>query len=313
MMASIWMLAVAVGATSVPAVAGTIDASNYRQQQGWKRYDTTSLPRSPVPDVVPLMFYDKGNSVPSCGVLTASVRKSPMFIELVGSDPGVGFPQCLSIPAITPFKLQNKEYIVIEYLSRETREDVDRHFHYLVWSEARGFVTDKLLTEAAPVTTAGKGATGSATAKSMDGVRFARLAQLGKAQSTWRMVKRDLIFDKASSFATFEDKSASRCQFVTEAGASPVVTSHDAFAPLSKCDSVLASSRFEKGAKIYYLAMFKTLDKKQLVGVTSVAVDGHIAVEKTLAESINRSGVTKDMKTAKAALMKQIKLGETAP
>jgi hypothetical protein len=44
--------------------------------------------------------------------------------------------------AITPFKLQNKEYIVIAYLSRETREDVDRHFHYLVRSEAQGFVTD---------------------------------------------------------------------------------------------------------------------------------------------------------------------------
>ena len=253
------------------------------------------------------MFYDKGNSVPSCGLLTASVGgKGPAFIELVGSDPGVGFPQCLSIPAITAFKLQNKEYIVIEYLSRETRDDVDRHFHYLVRSEAQGFVTDKLLTEAAPVTTAGKGATESATSKSMDGVRFARLAQLGKAQSAWRMVERDLIFDKASSFATFEDKSASRCQFVTEAGASLVVTSYDAFAPLSKCDSVLASSRFEKGAKIYYLAMFKTQDKKQLVGVTSVAEDGHIAVEKTLSESINRSGMTKDMKTAKAALVKEI-------
>ena len=105
------------------------------------------------------------------------------------------------------------------------------------------------------------------------------------------MVERDLISDKSSSFATFEDKSLSRCQFV---------------APLSKCDSVLASSRFEKGAKIYYLAMFKTQDKKQLVGVTSVASDGRIAVEKTLSESVNRSGMTKDMKTAKAALMKEI-------
>jgi hypothetical protein len=88
--------------------------------------------------------------------------------------------------AITPFKLQNKEYIVIAYLSRETREDVDCHFHYLVRSEAQGFVTDKLLTEAAPVTMAAKGAAGSATAKPMDGVRFARLAQLGKAQPAWR-------------------------------------------------------------------------------------------------------------------------------
>jgi hypothetical protein len=75
---------------------------------------------------------------------------------------------------------------VIAYLSRETRKDVDRQLHYLVRSEAQGFVTDKLLTEAVPVTMAGKGAAGSGTAKPMDGVRFARLAQLGKAQPAWR-------------------------------------------------------------------------------------------------------------------------------
>jgi len=104
----------------------------------------------------------KRESVPSCGLLTASLGgKGPAFIKLVGSDPGVDFPQCLSIPAITPFKRQNKEYIVIEYLLRETRDDVDRHVHYLVHSEAHSFVTDKLLTEAVRATTAGKGAAGS--------------------------------------------------------------------------------------------------------------------------------------------------------
>lgn len=307
MMASIWLLAVAAGATSVPAIAGTIDARNYLQQQKWKPYDTTSLPRSPMPDVVPLMFYDKGNSVPSCGVLTGSaVGKAPVFIELVGSDPGANFPQCLSIAAITPFKLQNKEYVVIEYLSRETREDIDRHFHYLVRNDVQTFVTDKVLTEAAPVISAGKDSAQPATAKTSDGVRFARHAQLSKAQPAWHLLERDLISDKSSSFTTFEDKTGSRCQFVTEAGAAPVVTSYSAFAPAAKCDSVLASSRFEKSGKVYYLAMFRTDDKRQMVGVTSVAPNGHIAVEKALSESINGSGITGDMKTAKAALIKKI-------
>jgi hypothetical protein len=303
----ILLLSLAACSRSTPAASRTPDAGGYLQQQGWKPYESKSLPHSPVPDVVPLMFYDKGNSVPSCGLLVASAAaKGPTFIELVGSDPGVGFPQCLSIATITPFKLEKKDYIVIAYLSRETREDVDHRFHYLVRNDAQDFVTDKALTEAAPVTSAGQGATGAAT-KSVDGVRFARLAQLGKAQPAWRLLERDFISDKSSSFATFEDKKASGCQFVTEAGAGSVVASSNAFAPSEKCNSILASSRFEKSGKIYYMAMFKTQDNKQMVGVTSVATDGRIEVEKALSESINRGGMTRDMKTAKAALAKEIR------
>jgi hypothetical protein len=85
-----------------------------------------------------------------------------------------------------------------------------------------------------------------------------------------------------------------------------VVTLHDAFAPSAKCGSVLASSRLEKGGKVYYLAMFSTQDKQRVVGVTSVLADGRIAVEKTLSESINRAGMTNDMSIAKAALLKEI-------
>jgi hypothetical protein len=300
------VVALAACSNSAPA-ATAVDAGSYVKQQGWKRVDAASLPRSPVTDVAPLMFYDKGNSVPSCGLLTASAGgKGPVFIELVGSDPGVGFPQCLAIVAITPFKMQNKEYMAIEYLSRETREDVDRRFHYLVRDAAQIFVTDSVLTDAAPVSSAGQGAAGTVPTKGQDGVRLARLAQLGKTQPRWRLLERDFISDKSSSFATFQDETGTRCQFVTEAGAAPVVTIHDAFAPSAKCGRILASSRLEKGGKVYYLAMFSTQDKQQVVGVTSVSADGRIAVEKTLSESINRAGMTKDMSIAKAALLKEI-------
>jgi hypothetical protein len=307
LISTILLLSLATSSKPVLAASPPPDARSYLQQQGWRPYESASLPRSPVPEVVPLMFYDKGNSVPSCGLLVASSgRQGPAFVEMVGTDAGVGFPQCLSIASITPFKLLKKDYLVIEYLSRETRADVDHRFHYLVRNNAQDFVTDKALTEAAPVTSAGQGATGAA-AKPMDGVSFARLAQLSKAQPTWRLLERDFISDKSSSFATFEDKKASGCQFVTEAGAAPVVTSCDAFAPSKKCNGILASSRYEKGGKIYYLAMFKIQDNQQMVGITSVAADGRIDVEKTLSESINRGGMTRDMKTAKAELAKEIR------
>jgi len=300
------LLALTAFSGSASPTHGAVDVSSYMQRQGWQSVPT-SLPRSPVSDVAPVMFYDKNNSVPSCGLLTASGSgKGPVFIELVGSDPGVGFPQCLAIVAMTPFKLENKDYMAIEYLSRETREDVDRRFHYLVRDAIQSFVTEPVLTDAAPVAPARQGAAGTTLAKSHDGVRFARLAHLSKTQPTWRLLERDFISDRWSSFATFQDKPATKCQFVTEAGAAPVVTSHDTFASSTKCDSVLASSRVEKAGKIYYLAMFKTQDRKHLVGVTSVAPDGRIEVENALADSINRSGMTKDMSAAKAALMKVI-------
>jgi len=303
MVPAILLLALSACSESAPATEA-LNTKGYIRAQGWKPFDDKDVPKSPVPDVAPIMFYDKGNSVPSCGLITASGGgKAPGFVELVGSDPGVGFPQCLDIEAITPFKLQARDYIVVQFLSRETREDIDRRFHYLVRDAAMSFVTDKALSEAAPVISVEQGTTKAA--KATDGVRFARLTLVSRANSGWRVVERDFISDKASSFATLEDKKAGQCQFLTEAGAAPVMTPHTAFAPGSRCDSVLASSRYEKGGKIYYLAMFKTQDKKQLVGVTSVSADGSIVIEKPLAESINRNGSTKDMITAKAKLINE--------
>lgn len=296
-------LALSACAKSVPATEA-VDAGRYLRQQGWKPYEGKPTAKSPVADVSPLMYYDKGNSVPSCGIVTASADgKGTGFIELVGSDPGVDFPQCLNIASITPFRMQNKDYIAVEYLSRETREDIDRGYHYLVRDRARGIVTDDALTGAVPSEAVDGPGQKPAAAQ---GVKLARIALLAKAYPEWSVLERDFISDPASSFAILQNKKAQQCQFVAESGAAPALAAHTAFAPGARCAEVLASSRFEKNGKVFYLAMFRDQARKQLVGVVSVASDGSVGVEKALAERVNQSGATKDMKSAKAALAKQL-------
>ena len=250
------------------------------------------------------MYYEKDNAVPSCGVLIASVAgKAPAFIELVGSGPRVGFPQCLGIPSITRFRLQNREYVAVEYLSRETREDIDRHYRYLVRSSSGGIVPDDSLAGAVPPIATDLAGSGQHASL---GVKLARAALLAKAYPAWHLLERDFISDPLSSFAILENRKTRQCQFIAEAGAAPAAVAHTAFAPVASCIEVLASSRLEKNGKIFYLAMFRGQDRKQWVGVVSVSADGSVTAEKALAERINRTGATNDMKSVKTFLTKEL-------
>jgi len=150
------ILAIFACAESVPA-GETVDPERYLRQQGWEPFDGKPTATSPSPDIAPLMYYDQGNSVPSCGLVIASRGdKAPGFIELVGSDPGVGYPQCLDIASITPFRMQDEDYIAVEYLSRDTREDTYRGYHYLMRDRSRGIVTNHALTGAVPLVRGGR-------------------------------------------------------------------------------------------------------------------------------------------------------------
>lgn len=296
-------LSVAANAGSAPAT-NAVDAGRYLRQQGWEPYEGKNVAWSPVPDVAPVMYYEKDNAVPSCGVLMASAAgKAPAFVELVGAEPGVGFPQCLGIPSITRFRLQNKEYIAVEYLSRETREDIDRHYRYLVRASSGGLVPDDALAEAVRPMATDLAGTGPHAPL---GVKLARAALLAKAYSAWQLLERDVISDPSSSFAILQNRKTGQCQFVAEAGSVPVAVAHTAFAPEASCAEVLASSRLEKNGKVFYLTMFRGQDRKHWVGLVSVSAEGSVSAEKALAEGINRAGATKDMKSAKAFLAKEL-------
>jgi len=283
------------------------NVENYLHEQGWKPYETSMLPKSPKSEIKPIIFYDKGNSVPSCGLISLSpVEEKPEFIELAGSDPGVGFPQCLNINSIIPFKVYDKEYLMVDYRVRETRDDIDHRFHYMVKNSSHRFVTDKAITDAAPIIAENGNSAQPFLKKSVDGVRYARIRIISLKQQGWNLLERDFISDNFSSFATLEDKKLGQCRFLTEAGGVPIVASQKDFSTDEKCDGILGSSRFEKGGKVYYLAMFRTSKRKGIVAVTSVAADRSVTIERALAAVININGTARDLKAAKTILDREV-------
>lgn len=282
---------------SAGAHAAALDTASFLARRGAERIDATQGTRSPSPELAPLVFTGKGNAVPTCGVLVARPRPAePEFVELVGPEPGEDWPYCMGILSMTPFTLRSRQYIAVEYLSRETREDVARYFTYLVQEAGKGFAVDERIAGQADEPRVG------ATARPALGVRAARMAALKNAFPQWRLQERDFISDNASSFAIFDDTKSRQCHVVAEAGAAPQAASLSDYFPGMRCDGVLAASRLARPGKDYYIAMFRSDGGKQVVSVTSIAADGKIAFEKDLAAAIAKSGATGDIKRAKAAL-----------
>jgi hypothetical protein len=270
------------------------------RQRGWKSFELKDIARSPTPDITPVIYYEKEGFAQSCGlIITAPSAKEPRLIELTGPEEGTGWPQCLNIGSMVPFKLHDRDYISVEFIQRDTREESYRHYVYIYRDTAKGYVTDEDLSEVVPDR--------PTASKPMDGVRFGRTNYLAKAFSKWRFLSRDFISDKGSSFAVFEDKKTQQCYFVAESGGAPMALSNVEFAPGTKCVETLASSRLDKAGTVYYLAMFKSDKGAHVVGVTSVSQDGQVTAEKALSYALNRSSRTKDIKSAKAALAEALR------
>jgi hypothetical protein len=281
------------------------DVAKYIAQRGGKVADVKMAVHSPSPEIAPVIFYEKDHAVPSCGLVTVAPRTREFsFIELVGSDPGAGFPQCLNILSMTPFRLQDRSYLSVEYLSRETREDIYRSFHYVYRDSMRGYVADEKLNDAAPPVEVTLAASSPSAATALEGVKRARMAFWKQTVARGHLKERDFIADKNVSFATFEDKPSGQCRFGIEAGGAPLLAAATDFAADATCVAVLAASRLVRPKATYYLTLFGTGAGRQLVAVMSASADGRIAIEQALAEELVRRGATTDIKTAKGALEK---------
>jgi hypothetical protein len=293
------VMAIGIAATCcVPASAQQIDVARFLRERGAEPADLRQLARSPSPAVVPVAFFDKDGMAPSCGLLVVPPRAAtPRYIDILRADSGSNFPQCAGIPSIRSFRLQNRHYLAIEYLDRDTRDDTYRDFHYVYDDPAQGFVEDKTLNDAVP---------SSDIAKTADGVKLARAAMARKTFPQWRFLERDFIADDTSAFATFEDSQKHACHFAVEAGASPVTADLADVASTTRCAGVLAASRLATPAATYYLSMLKSDAGKQLVAIASVASDGSIKIEKELSAAINRAGATGDIRAARTALSQRL-------
>jgi len=289
------------------ARAQAVDVARFLKERGATQAHVKIAARSPDPAIVPVMFFDKDGSAPACGLLVAAPHAGkPRFIELTGPDAGEGFPACVAIPSITPFRLQGRRYLMVEYHHRETREDTYASFRYLYDAPGQGYLTDAALDGAGPPEAPAVSDPSPSAARTLAGIKHARAAVMKSTFPQWRFQERDFIADNGSSFAGLVDDKSRACHVVAEAGAAPVAASLADFAPGLHCAGLLATTRLALPGATYYLAMFMTDGGKRLVGIVSVAANGRIAVERALSSAIDRAHATENINVAKAALSEQL-------
>lgn len=291
-----------MAATHVACNASSpLDVARYIAQKGWSSVKT-KVPVLPVSDIAPAIYMKKGDSAPSCGLL-AQATTGIAFLEILIPEPGGGFPQCLGISDVAAFDMNNRKYLVFEYLNRDTREEFYRQYFYVFKDAAGDYKADADLNDSAawPDPIAAKSAS-ILTPRAQEGIRRARGAMLSKAVPGMSFLGRDFITTKSSSFAIFQDKSREKCAFVVDAGAKLAVFHHESFSAGQKCTEVMASSSFEKNGKIYYLALYAG-NEKNILSVVSVSENNLVAAEPKLAIAATQKGKLMNMIEAKKALL----------
>jgi hypothetical protein len=291
-------LALAIATFSIQAAAQSMNAAAFLKERGAESAALRQLARSPNPAVVPVAFYEKDGMAPSCGLLVAVPHAAkPRYIDILDAGSGSTFPQCVAIPSIRAFRLQDRQYLAIEYLDQDTRDDTYRYFHYVYDDPAQGFVEDKMLNDTVP---------SSDFRKAADGVKLARAALMRKTFPQWRFLERDFIAGDTSSFATFEDGKKHTCHLAMEAGTRPLSANLAEVASTIGCAGVLAATRLPTPAATYYISLFRSDAGKQLVAIASIANDGTLKVEKDLSAAINGAGATGDIRAARTALSQRL-------
>lgn len=290
------------------ARAQTVDVARFLKERGATQAHVKIAARSPDPAVVPVMFFDRDGNAPACGLLIAAPRAArPRSIELTGPDAGEGFPACVAIPSITPFRLQGRRYLMVEYHHRETREDTYASVRYLYDAPGQGYLSDAALDGAGPAEAPAVSDPSPSAARTLAGIKQARAAVMKSTFPQWRFQERDFIADNGSSFAAFVDDKTHDCHVVAEAGAAPVAARAADFVPGQHCAGLLATTRLAVPAATYYLAMFKSDGGEQLVGIMSVAANGRIEIARALAAAVNRAHATATINAAKTALSEQLR------
>jgi hypothetical protein len=100
----------------------------------------------PVSDIAPVLYIAKGDVAPSCG-LVARTAAGTEFFAMLSPEQGAGFPQCLSINDAAAFEVRNRQYLVFEYIIRDTVEDFYRQYFYLYRDPAGRYIPDSLLND----------------------------------------------------------------------------------------------------------------------------------------------------------------------
>lgn len=282
-----------------------VDVAQYVAQRGW-RTNPVKAPAIPAADIATVSYLKQGSSVPSCGLLAQGPR-GPAFIEVLTAPDDDDYPHCVLIQDAAAFELNKKKYLVFEYISRDTRDDLYRSYFFVYKDAAGGYVADRELNDSDAADDAVEYHNiGKIAPHAAEGARRARAFSVGKTLPGAAFLGRDFVTDGNTSLAIFHDKSKEACTFVVDTGGEPARYGHELFAEGDKCASVLASSKLLKAGTTYYLALFKGASKNHLA-VISVKDDRSANPEKQLALAAGSKGKVATVKDAKAAIESALK------
>lgn len=286
-------------ATRNASAVSAPNVSKYVAERGWTVAKSKAL-TLPVSDIAPVLYTAKGDFAPSCGLL-AQTSAGTEFFEILSPEEGAGFPQCLVIDDVAAFELRKRQYLVFEYLNRDTKEDVYRQYFYVYRDAAGRYIADKELNESpawAEAVVASNSKVNRPLAK--EGIRRARGTVLANMVPGMHFLERDFIAEQTNAFASFHDKARNKCAFVVESGSKPTTFGHDLFASGDTCLEVLATSKLERAGITYFLALFRGTTRNHLTAV-SVAANGAIAAETRAALAAEKASALVNMKATKAA------------
>jgi hypothetical protein len=255
---------------------------------------------SPVPGIVSLMYFSKGASGPSCALLLEGAT-APALLELSSSDPGETYPECMGIIDAAGFKLVGREYVVFQYQTRETREDIINRYRYVVKDRSGRYQdADELNNTEAPISASPVKGPGDNTPRAREGVAFARTIMARQSMPGTALQTRDYVVDGVRSFAIFQDKARSACTFVVDDGTRSFRYAHTLFAAGDTCTTILAAGKLEYRGATYYIAMFRGTSRVRLA-IASVGATGTVTSNDALAIAATSSSL-KTMKEAKSAI-----------
>lgn len=284
----------------IAVTAAPLDEKQYLKERQWSEVKQAHKVASPVRGIIPLMYFDKDTSGPSCSLLLETADK-PALLEMTGPDKGETFPQCIGVNDAASFKIGKEEYVVFEYLTRETREDTFSRFYYVIKGSNGQYQSASDLNEAelAPLAAPAK-ATGINPPRSREGIAAARTIITAKSMTGMEFQPRDYLVDGTRSFAIYKNKINTACTFVVDDGITFHSFAHTSSAQGDTCKEILASGKIESKGSTYFIALYKGATRNHL-GVVSVS-RGTVQLDDALAVAANSSAKLTTMKQAKTAL-----------
>lgn len=290
----------APAATKGTTGAHTPDVSKYVAEKGWS-LGKTKTPAFPVVDIAAMVYTAKEDFAPSCGLL-AQTAAGTEFFEMLSPEQGAGFPQCLAVNDAALFEMGKRQYLVVEYINRDTKEDFYRQYFYLYRGPAGRYIADNELNDSAVWSEPLRASKNSMNVPQIrEGIRRAHGISLSKAVPGMQFLEREFMVGKTSTFAAFHDKTKEQCAFAVGANDKPLTFQHDLFASGEKCKNVLAAGKMEHAGATYYLALFKGASRNHLA-VLSVSPNNIVTAESKGAIAAAKKSPLADLKTAKEAL-----------